>query len=198
MSGFNIRAHKGKRRAHFRGLRAQVDPRQKAAWDAAIIGNIQALPPYLECSTLLGYLPAEGEIDTLPLLEDAWRRGKRVAVPYCLPGTRIMEFYLIHSLQDLTKGSYGILEPDPALCQKLEDFSGCFCLAPGLAFDREGYRLGYGGGYYDRFLGGPYAGKPTAGACYNLCTVKKLPRGTYDLPCDYLITETKIKSLTPR
>lgn len=192
---FDIRAHKNKQRAHFKEVRAQITPRQKARWDTAIVRHILALPAYQTCQTLLCYLPMEGEIDTRPLLESAWKAGKQVAVPYCIPGTREMDFYLIHSLDELAEGYCGILEPDPARAAELVDFDGCLCILPGLVFDMEGYRFGYGGGYYDRFLNGPYRGKPTAGVCYRVCTVKRLVRGMYDRPCDLLITETGAKKM---
>ena len=63
-------------------------------------------------------------------------------------------------------------------------------MVPGLAFNCIGYRLGYGGGYYDRFLSGPYAGNPSIGVCYGACMVKFLPIGRYDHSCDFLVTET--------
>ena len=187
---FDIREHKKQQRAHFKAVRDGVALRQKARWDTAIIRHILALPPYKNCSTLLAYLPIKGEIDTMPLLEHAWSQGRRVAIPYCIPGTRLIDFYIIHSLEGLRKKVFGILEPDPAYHEKLENFDGCFFLLPGLAFDMDGFRLGYGGGYYDRFLNGPYKGGITVGACYNACTVKRLVRGGYDRPCAYLVTET--------
>ena len=187
---FNLREHKKQQRAHFKALRDGISPKQKARWDAAIIRHFQALPVYQACRALLGYMPLSGEIDVIPLLEHALEQGKRVALPYCIPGTRLIEFYLIPNLGDLNTGSYGILEPDPQRHEKLVSFEGCLCLTPGYAFDRYGYRLGFGGGYYDRFLCGPYAGGPTAGVCYGICTVKRLMRGAYDLPCDYVVTES--------
>ena len=187
---FDIREHKKSQRARFKAVRAGIAPAQKARWDAAIVRHIIALAPYRECETLLGYSPTRGEIDVVPLLEHALGCGKRVALPYCLPGTRLMDFYIIGAISELREGSYGILEPDPERHQKLECFERCLCIVPGYAFDTDGYRLGYGGGYYDRFLNGPYKGGMTVGACYNACTVKRLTRGTYDCPCRYVVSET--------
>ncbi|MCL2579329.1 MAG: 5-formyltetrahydrofolate cyclo-ligase [Oscillospiraceae bacterium] len=192
---FDIREHKEKERAHFKAVRASITPRQKARWDTAIIRHLLVFPAYLECATLLCYLPVEGEINTVPLLEAAWKAGKRVGVPYCIPGTREMDFYLINSLDDLNSGYCGILEPNPNTAQKLTDFCGCLCVLPGLVFDMYGYRFGYGGGYYDRFLNNRYQGGTTVGLCYGACTVKRLIRGTYDHPCHALITETGSKKL---
>ncbi|MCL2856281.1 MAG: 5-formyltetrahydrofolate cyclo-ligase [Oscillospiraceae bacterium] len=177
-------------RAHFKALRAGISPKQKAEWDAAIIAHIIDLPVYRESHTLLCYMPTTGEIDTRPLLEHAWGQGKRVALPYCLPDALgVMEFYLVGRDDKLTLGDMQIMEPDPLRQEKLTDFTGGLCLVPGYAFDGQGFRLGYGGGYYDRFLSGPYSGGQTAMACYSICTVGELPRGNYDRPCGYLVTE---------
>jgi len=185
----DVNARKKELRTHFRAVRGKISPEQKSLWDAAILRHILALPTYQECKTLLCYIPLPDEVDTIPLMKDAWRNGKRVAVPYCLPGGRVIEFYLIESLEGLKSGAYGILEPDPEKHERLDDYTGALCILPGLAYDPDGYRLGYGGGYYDRFLAGDFSGNPTVGVCYGVSTVKCLERGPFDLPCDYLITE---------
>lgn len=79
------------------------------------------------------------------------------------------------------------MEPNTDKCEILSDFSDSVCLVPGLAFDREGYRIGFGKGYYDRFLLN-FSGL-TVGMCYNKCIEDNLPRGYYDCPVDILITE---------
>lgn len=186
----NVRIRKEELRQASKAIRSDLTPRQKSRWDTAILRHFINLPAYQNCHTLLTYASLPGEVDTFALMEEAWRAGKRVAVPYCVPGTRLMEFYLIESPEELAPSAYGILEPDPARSQKLTDFSGSACVVPGLAFNCIGYRLGYGGGYYDRFLAGPYAGNPSIGLCYGVCMVKFLPIGTYDRPCDFLVTET--------
>jgi len=191
---FDIREHKKQQRAHFKALRSQIPPKQKAQWDTAIIRHVIDLPPYQDCAVFLGYMPMAGEINVVPLLEHTLSQGKKLALPYCVPDSdRIMDFYIVRSMEDFAEGSYGIWEPDPASCEKLVDFSGCFCLAPGVAFDMDGYRLGQGGGYYDRFMNGPYRDGVTAGACYGICTVERLVRGIYDRPCGYLVTEAGVK-----
>lgn len=189
----DIRARKKELRRHFKQLRGEISPRQKARWDSAILRHILALPAYRESETVLLYLSTPEEIDTLALMEQALADGKQVAVPYCVPGTRLMEFYPIQSLGNLVPGAYGILEPDPAAAPKLTAFTGSICLVPGLAYDSRGYRLGYGGGYYDRFLSGPFGGQPTVGVCYGVCTVGRLDIGSFDVPCRYLVTETGAK-----
>jgi len=177
-------------RAHFKALRAGLVSEQKKQWDTAITAHIIDHYVYRGTHTLLAYMPTPGEIDTRPLLEHAWADGKRVALPYCLPDAKgVMEFYLVGKGDPLVRGIHHSLEPDPRRQQKLTDFTGCLCLVPGYAFDAQGFRLGYGGGYYDRFLNGAYSGAQTIGACYGICAIEQLPRGKYDRPCGCLITE---------
>ena len=183
-------------RAHYKALRAGISPEQKVGWDTAILGHLTNLPAYREAHTLIAYAPTTGEIDTRPLLGHAWGQGKRVALPYCLPGARgVMEFYLVGEGDPLARGINRNQEPDPLRQEKLTDFTGSICLVPGYAFDTQGFRLGYGGGYYDRFLSGAYAGKQTIGACYQACVAGELPREEHDLPCRWLITQTGIKAM---
>lgn len=193
--GYDIRKRKQELRARYKAVRTEIEPRQRTRWDSAILKHLTALTAYQDCTTLLCYVPIPGEIDTVPVMEDAWSRGKQVAVPYCVPDTRIIEFYRIDSLDSLVEGAYGVREPDPDREVKLTGFMDSLCILPGLAFDAKGYRLGYGGGYYDRFLSGPYEGGQTVGLCYGICTVDRLARGAFDRSCDYLVTETGAKRI---
>ena len=189
IGSYDIRARKKELRANFRAQRSKITTQQKKRWDTAILRHILALPEYRDCKTLLCYVPIPGEVDVVPLMQNAWQSGKQVAVPYCVPGTRVLEFYLAGSLENLMAGAYDIFEPDPAGSERLTDYTGAICILPGLAYDLSGYRLGYGGGYYDRFLSSSFSGNPTVGVCYEVCTTECLERGTFDRPCDFLITE---------
>lgn len=98
-----------------------------------------------------------------------------------------MAFYRVSSREDLQVGAFGLLEPIPGRCPPLERGQGDLCLVPGLAFDREGYRLGYGKGYYDCFL----AAQPvrTVGLCFEALAFERLPRDGFDRPVCRLVTE---------
>ena len=98
-----------------------------------------------------------------------------------------MDFYEVNSLEQLKKGRYSIMEPDAKLCRQITDYSEGICLVPGLSFDLYGYRLGFGKGYYDRFL--ENFGGTTAGLCYSRCIEQKLPHGIYDKTVNIIITE---------
>ena len=172
--------------------RRDLDPEERKKIDSQIYTRLINLWKYRDCETLLAYISGDIEVDTKMIIEDALKRGKRVAVPRCIEGTRNMEFYYITSYDDLEKGSYGILEPKRDKCEKLTDYSSGLCLIPALTFDKEGYRLGFGKGYYDRFLA-KFKGE-TAGLCYECCISQKLPRGKFDRSADVVVTEKRIIS----
>lgn len=103
--------------------------------------------------SIMIYIPFRSELDTTLLIEWCWRTGIKVIVPRCVKESRAMELYLLQAWDELVPGAYGIKEPDPVtvkrwdLAEQLPDI----VFVPGLAFDASGGRLGYGGGYYDRF-----------------------------------------------
>lgn len=156
--------------------------------DRQITDRICSLYQYREAQTLLCYVSKPIEVDTIPLIQRALADGKQVACPRCVEGTRQMEFYRIHSLDDLEKRTFGVLEPKVPGCEKLTDFTGSLCIVPALMYDLKGYRLGYGGGYYDRFLSG-YDGYKI-GITYRRNILRFLHYGRYDIPVDMIVTES--------
>lgn len=138
---------------------------------------------------VLCFYPLKYEINTLPIIEAALKLNKKTALPLCTDKNGNMDFYFIKSISDLSMGSYSIMEPDPDKCRKATEFSNAVCLVPGLSFDKEGYRLGYGKGYYDRFL--EKFTYISVGLCYNEMTADKLPHDFHDINVDYIYTETQ-------
>jgi 5-formyltetrahydrofolate cyclo-ligase len=192
----NIREVKKNLRARYRKFREHMDPEQKLAKDCSIQSRLLALAEYSRADTLFTYVSKPIEVDTISLIKAAFANHKRVAVPRCVPETRGMEFYYIQSLDDLEKGTFGVLEPVPSKCQLVTDYSKGLCIVPGLCFDAQGYRLGYGKGYYDRFLA-DFKGD-TVGICYAGCVQWNLPHGYYDKPVDLLITEKYNRRIAKR
>lgn len=139
--------------------------------------------------TLLLYFPLPHEISLLPVFNYARERGIDCAFPRCGETTGEMDFYLVESLDELAIGKYGIREPK-ASAQKITDFSDSLVFVPALAFDRKGFRLGYGGGYYDRFLA---THKVTSvGITYEEFLTQSLPRDKFDRPVTLVVTEKEI------
>lgn len=177
-------------RTEIREKRNQMSPSLQMQMSEAIIKNILTLAEYINCSTLLSYVSTEMEVDTFKLITVALKNGKKVAVPRCVEGLPIIEFYYIKSLGELVRGSYGLLEPRVNPQNKYAGNYG-LCILPGLAFDRTGGRLGYGKGYYDRFMQN-FKGD-TAGVCFsNVLMDSPLPAGRFDIPVTTVVTDKEI------
>jgi len=156
-----------------------ADDRRK--WDAAINRRIMEHAWFRAADAVLGYCAIGSEPDIRPALEEALRLGKEVYLP-CGDGM----FRQANNFDDLVPGMFGIPEPD-ADNEQCTMNNEQLCLVPGLAFDCEGYRMGYGKGYYDRFLAG-FEGK-TIGVCYGAMRRAALPREGHDLAVNIVITD---------
>lgn len=190
----NVKGQKKELRLEYKRIRANCAPALKQSLDQKLTERFLQLEAYKNCRTLFSYVSSPIECDTYAILKQAFADGKRVAVPKVMPNSPELSFFYIRSLDDLKPGWYNIMEPDPKVCELAEDVSDGLCLVPGLGFDMEGYRLGFGKGFYDRFLN--RFGGVTAGICYSKCTRLTLPRGSFDRPIDILITEKLISFIT--
>lgn len=190
----DIRAIKSELRAGFKSKRSDMPDDIKLNMDVEIQCRFLTLHQYSRCKTLFTYVSKDIEVDTYSLIKAALANGKKVAVPRCA-ADRKMDFYYIKSLDDLESGSFGVMEPIADRCELVDDFSEGLCIVPGLSFDAEGYRLGYGKGYYDRFLS--KFGGETVGLCYSNCIKWKLPHGHYDRPVDLIVTDRYIRRTRP-
>lgn len=193
MQQIDLRAYKAQLRRASKDYRRTMSPAFKSECDRRIRRRFQRLYQYPKAKTILCYVSKEIEVDTIGIITDALSAGKQVAVPRCIEGTRQMEFYLIHSMEDMERGTFGVLEPIVSRCKRLDDFSRSICVVPALGYDWDGYRLGYGCGYYDRFLSG-YKGLKV-GIVYAGCVRQKLPRGKFDVPVNLLLTEKYLRSV---
>lgn len=142
-------------RQQAQALRESLDPATRKTADRAMAQAVIKSSLFSRAPLVLAYCSFGSEVDTHTLIEEALRQDKEVALPRCLPGTGLMTWHTITSLSDLAPGYGGILEPpdNPAtLIDPRTTDPRALALVPGLLFDDAGYRLGYGGGYYDRFL----------------------------------------------
>lgn len=187
----DIRPIKAGMRDHYKALRRALSPRQKARMDAAIARRVASLWQYRQQEWLLTYVSTPIEVDTTAIIRRALADGKKVAVPRCVPNTRLMEFYRIESLEELAPGAFGVLEPYPDPARRLADTGKGLCLVPALCYDWKGFRLGYGKGYYDRFLAG--FGGHMVGICYSNCIRRSLPHGRFDRPVELLVTDRYLR-----
>lgn len=165
---------------------------QKQDKDIRLFRRLISLERYRRAKMVITFVSTPIEVDTHNLILYALTEGKQVVVPRCVPGTRLMDFCLIRSFDDLEPGTFSVLEPKQS-CEVLTRFDNSLCVVPGLAFDMHGFRLGYGKGYYDRFLNA-YHGY-TVGICYNSCLYPSLPHGRFDCAVDLLVTESFCKRI---
>lgn len=192
MSVSDVKAEKTELRTSIRKLRSRIDPEKKAEYDAEIQSRVLAHRSYFSSEIIFTYAAMDSEVDTFGIIHAAFANGKQVAVPKCSQGTNEMTFYIISSTDDLAPGYFGILEPKTDVCTPVTNYSAGLCVVPGLSFDAEGYRLGYGRGFYDRFL--KQFGGVSIGLCYSSCVKWKLPRGAYDVPVDVIATERYLRN----
>lgn len=193
MAIIDIRQIKKDLRAKYRKIRTDMTCDEKRFKDNRIYENIVNSKFYQNAQTLICFVSTGIEVDTHRLIHKALRDGKKVAVPKCLNDKGLMKFYYIKSMNDLEKGKFALLEPNPRKCDMAREFKNSICIVPGFSFDPQGYRLGYGKGYYDRFLS-KYS-EIKIGVCYNNCVCNKLPHGKYDVSVNYLFTEKYVKTI---
>lgn len=159
--------------------------------DRQICEALLSLPVYQKAKTVFCFVSMPEEIDTGFFLQRAWLDGKRVVVPRC--GQKgVMAAYEVSSLDDLETGQYGIREPK-AYCALVAPEEIDFGVIPCLSCDREGFRLGHGGGYYDRYLEG--MDFPTAVICREALLLEKTAIEPFDTQMDWVITENEILSV---
>lgn len=181
-----IKYTKDELRKKYKILRVNMSENERAFCDTKIFEYLINLYQYRNAKTILTYISIDIEVDTRLLIKKALDDGKYVAVPKCTDDCG-MDFYFINSTDDLEKSSFGLIEPKTDKCRKVKNYKDCLCIVPGMSFDVSGYRIGYGKGYYDRFLS-EFTGT-TAGICYSNCVQWKLPRGFYDKSVDILVTD---------
>jgi 5-formyltetrahydrofolate cyclo-ligase len=180
-------------RKDFLKKRSLILPEKRKISEKKILENILSYDLFRNCRYILCYVSVRGECDTKNLINKAFSLGKKVAVPKCT-ADGIMQFYLIDSLNQLVDGKYNIPEPPETLCLLDDDFfaenQDILCIVPALCFDKSGYRVGYGKGYYDRFLA-KYENISSIGLCFEEFVVENVPRDCFDRHVDVLITEEK-------
>lgn len=188
----DIRPLKMRMRQEAKQYRQSLSPQEKERADRKITNKLLGLWSFRDADTILLYMSTAIEVETRFVIEAAWQAGKKVAVPRCIEGTRQMRFYYITSFDDLESGSFGVMEPVVSRCETVSDFSSAMCVVPALVFDKNCFRLGYGKGYYDRFLSS-FEGT-AVGLCYEACRREKIPHGKFDKALNLFITENRIYS----
>lgn len=175
-------------------MRDSLDERQRGEWSAEASKLAFKHAVRTAARSILLYVPFRSELSLMPLAEMCWASGIAVYAPRCNPDDRSMTLYEISGWSQLAAGAYGLLEPNPALSSKLADEAIDMVCVPGLAFDGEGGRLGYGAGYYDRLaeelnLADGNKRPQWIGASFSAQIVERVPMEPHDLRLDGLVTE---------
>lgn len=170
-------------------LRKAIREKKRAMTEEQIVRKSEALgrlfvksEEYRNARSIYGYLPYNQEVRTVPMLEQALRDGKRVAVPKCYGDE--MRFIWMEDLSKVEKGYANI--PEPIADGPVADDETALVLMPGLAFDPQGHRIGYGGGFYDKFLARE-GNHPTLALCYDFQMVDHLETEEFDIPVDKVL-----------
>ena len=162
-----------------------------ASGSLAIVKRLTELDQIRRASTLMVYLGFGSEVLSDDLILWGWGEGKRIAVPLCRPASRELIACRIEGFDELECGHYGIRAPKEGLIRSIPPEEIDVVVVPVVAFDRQGHRLGYGGGYYDRFL----PGVPRAmriGVAFARQIVAEIPADPYDVGMDRIVTEKEI------
>lgn len=184
-----INEQKAALRAEIRALRAALSDEARAKRNQMLWGTvIRYLSSVPTPKIILFYAPLPHEISLIPIFHYARERGILCAFPRCSEQKGEMEFYRVDTLDELEVGKYGIQEPR-ADAERITDFSDALAFVPALAFDRKGYRIGYGGGYYDRFFSKHRA--RTVGVIYEAFLTDSLPVAPFDIAVDVIVTEAQ-------
>lgn len=179
------RAEKARLRRALLAKRRRLDAGVRAEYDCRITGRVLTSSCWMAAETIFCYIGVDWEISTAELLAAAFVEGRRIAVPLCMPDGG-MEAHEIVTLDALVPGAFGIPEPGrdtPVLPPQAFDLA----IVPAVAFDCAGFRIGRGGGYYDRYLAQMRGVK--AGLCYRRFLLPSLPREPHDERVDMIFTE---------
>ena len=170
-------------------LRNSIRAKKRAMTEEEIVSRSEALAQqfyaseaYKNAKTIYGYMPYNQEVRTVAMLEQALKDGKRVAIPKCYGDE--MKFIFIDDLTKVEKGYANI--PEPIADEPVADDETALVLMPGLAFDPQGHRCGYGGGFYDKFLAAE-PNHPTLALCYEFQMLPHLETEAHDIPVDYVL-----------
>lgn len=191
-AGIALREAKLALRRQILAVRDAMPAAVRDAASEAIAAGIRRLPAFASARAVLLTLPFRNEWNTLPLVRAALADGKTVAMPRVDVGTRMLELHALRDAErDVVASDQGIPEPRPE-CPRVAREAIDFVLVPGVAFDREGRRLGYGGGYYDRLLPLLSPAAPRVAGAFEVQLVPRVPAAPHDVAVDAIVTESRM------
>ncbi len=158
-----------------------------------IISTLVKLPIFKKSPNVMLYLSFNNEVDTFRLIDYCKQHDKKVIVPFCIKdGVKIIPTEIKDVEKDLVKSNFGYMEPRQEIVKTVDIEKIDLIIVPGISFDKRCYRIGFGGGYYDRFLGKLNFKIPTIGLAYDYQIISSVPEEHFDIPLDYVITDKRI------
>lgn len=188
-----IKKQKDDIREEYKERRQTMTAEEKYRRDCALCAAAENLVSFRYAEYVLLYAASADEIDVSRIAEAALERGKKVLFPRCDRKSHTMSYHIVNSLDELVLDETGSAEPpeDAPVYDAQNETGGAVCFVPGLVYDRAGYRLGYGKGFYDRYLSA-FSGC-TIGVVYSDYILPEVPRGRFDVSVDILLTEKGVR-----
>ena len=179
--------------------RDALSQEQRADRSRAIVETLTAMPEYRDAKSVLLTSSFGSEVETAGLIERTLSSGKTLLLPLVNKQARMLELYAVSDVESqLARGTYGIAEPRPDRCRRAEYDEVDWVLVPGVVYADDGYRIGYGGGYYDRLLPLLPSRAPRVSAAFELQRRREVPHGVHDQKIEVVVTETGITHVATR
>jgi 5-formyltetrahydrofolate cyclo-ligase len=172
--------------------RKNIDKEMSIVTSKQIIKNFLISSPVKDAKNIMSYISYKNEVNTYPLLKElVLKKSKKLFAPYCIKTEKRLEISLVSNIEkDLVPGAYGIPEPRDELRVSHSLNALDIVVVPAVAFSQRGYRIGYGGGYYDRFLDRLSNEVITIGLTYDQLLFDSVPKDVHDRSVDIVITES--------
>ncbi|TCU74113.1 5-formyltetrahydrofolate cyclo-ligase [Tissierella praeacuta] len=169
--------------------RAELSTENIVNYSNIIENKLYKMDYYKNAKTIMSFISFGDEIITHEIIKNSIKNGKSVVVPITIPETKELKVSKILDFSELEIGYYNILTPKKDFLRFIDFNTIDLVLVPGVVFARDGYRVGYGGGYYDRFLSKFKEKVNTIGLAFDLQIVEEIPKDSFDIPVDFIITE---------
>lgn len=176
-------------RNKYKKIRNQLSAVIVAKKSDEIIKTVLESQEYAKAQKLFMFVNTGNEVVTTPLISQAINSGKKVAVPKMSDKKGVMEFIEITTIEELSPNKYSILEPEYNAKRVLEADEKTIIIVPALAVDKKGYRVGYGGGYYDRYMA-KYKTLANIAVAFDVQLIEEAPHEEFDVAVDIIITES--------
>lgn len=183
---------KARLRDEAKAIRAAIPLADRTKKSTAIFSNLIGLPAFKEANGVFTFVSFRDEVQTKAIIEYLWEQDKRVYIPYIQEKGNEMRASELKSYTELTAGYFGVLEQREDAVRITATDNIDLVITPGLLFDVAGYRVGYGGGYFDRFFSTFNTPVTKIGICFSEQIRPSVPRDSFDIPVDWIVTDKDV------